>query len=98
MTGFNVLVEIDGKTYPVSDCEWVFFLACGCPMGCMHADTVEEEAAWKDMFYYAAERRKWRRQGVIADLMTREKFRDEVAPKMRLEYTCPHKTAEEVKP
>lgn len=87
---FEVLVKIGEETLSLEKCEWVWYLKCGCPFACAHAETASEEAAWKDMFYYATERNKHRRNGVTAELMSFEKAKEEVLPKMMSGYTCPH--------
>ncbi len=86
----NVFVEIGGEHVPLDQTEWVFSHKCGCPFGCMHADTAEEDTAWLRMFDYAKERNKHKKNGVTAELITKEQFRADVAPKMRLDYKCPH--------
>ena len=86
----NVFVDINGEHVPLDQTEWVFYNKCGCPFGCMHADTAEEDTAWRRMFDYAKDRNQHKKNGVTAELITKERFRSEVAPKMRLEYQCPH--------
>lgn len=87
---FEVLVKIGEETYPLEQCEWVWFRKCGCPFACCHAETADEEAAWKDMFYYAKERNRYRKKGVTAELMPFARAKEDFFPKMGSGYICPH--------
>lgn len=91
MAGYQVSVDFAyGPSVPLRDCEWVFFAKCGCPFGCMHAETISEDEAWRQFYDYAKDRNRARRKGVYSELMPKEKFRSEVLEKLQLSYKCPH--------
>lgn len=96
MTG-RVFVELDGVLVPLDKCEWVWTDKCGCPIAVAHADTADEETAWKDVWHLARERARRRRRGITAELMTFARAKEEYLPKMRSEYQCPHTGKEEEK-
>ncbi len=91
----------DNTTARLADCDWVFYRRCGCPFGCMTAQTsiytaYDEDTAWREFYDEGTKRetekriRKALAEGVKAELMTLERWRREISPKMRLSYKCPH--------
>jgi hypothetical protein len=87
---FDTGMRLYHRDVPLWECEWAWLNPCGCPIGCAHPVTADEDEAWLDMF--GAEATQWNRaQGVTAQLMTFDRARVEVFPKMRLDYKCPHK-------
>lgn len=87
----RVLVELgDGETVPLSECEWVWYQPCGCPFACATAETPDEDLAWREMFRTKREADRQRRSGVTSELMTFQRWRDEIADRMRTTYQCPH--------
>lgn len=93
----KLMVELEGKTVPLTGCDWVLFKACGCPCGVSVASASEadEEAVWKDFYPLRRDRDHARRRGLRFELMTHERYVAEVMPRMRLSYKCPHVISEE---
>lgn len=102
----ELMVQLDdGQTAPLADCEWVFYEPCGCPRGVMDAVTSgatvhDEDAAFREFFDVTGYKRqidaavkRERKRGVTAVLMTVERYRAEVNPKLR--GKCPHVQAAE---
>jgi len=91
-----------GENVPLKDAEWVFYAACGCPIGCMVAQTslhaaYDEETAFWEHYNWGTRRetekaiRDARKAGVTAELMTFKRWHEEISPKMARTYRCPHK-------
>lgn len=88
----RLLVEIDGQTVPLSECHWVLYQPCGCPTGTMYADYAPtEEAAWKEFFPTKRERDRRQRAGYRFELVARQRWHDDVMPKLGSDYSCPHR-------
>jgi hypothetical protein len=89
----ELLVEVDGAQVPLKSCEWVFYAACGCPVGCcwpVIGDTVlaTEDAVFREMYGSKREAAKARKAGKTARLVSREDFLEDVVP--ALTGKCPH--------
>lgn len=100
----ELMVQINGRTVPLRDCEWVFYEPCGCPRGVMDASICDqpiydEDAAFREFFDTGYKRqtdaavKRERERGVTAELMTVERYRVEVNPRLR--GKCPHAKAAE---
>jgi len=90
----RLMVELDGATVPLDDCEYVLWNPCGCPRGvtiCRYG-VVSEEDAWRSFFPTKRERDRERKRGLRMELMTHERWVAEVMPLMRLRE-CPHQLA-----
>lgn len=92
----DLKIELEGKTVPLSSCDYVLWQPCGCPRGVTQAGAhridpvVTEHDAWKQFFAYKRERVAAQKRGLRMELMTRGRYSAEVHPLM-LERTCPHK-------
>lgn len=101
----ELLIQLDdGTTAPLRRCVWVFYAPCGCPRGVINAaygDTVlhDEDAAWRGFFEEGNKResvaliKRERARGVTSSLMSFDRYRTEVNP--RLSGKCPHARAAE---
>lgn len=103
MTELMVRLD-DGQTVPLADCEWVFYEPCGCPRGVMAAVILDRPMHDEDTAFYeffddgykrttAAAVKRERKRGVTAELMSVERYRAEVNPRLR--GKCPHAKAAE---
>lgn len=84
-------VEIDGQTLPLSDCEWVHWAPCGCPVGVTLAGegyAITEQDAWKMFYARKRESDRGRRKGYRMELATRQRWSAEIMPLMAA--PCPH--------
>ncbi|MDQ2877143.1 MAG: hypothetical protein M3Y33_20980 [Actinomycetota bacterium] len=85
MTG-RLLVEIGGVAVPLTDCEWVLKMACGCPCGVSKAEhgtwvNATEDQAWRSFFCESRrEAGKAKRQGMSLELVTRARYSAEFYP------------------
>lgn len=86
----KLMVELDGVTVPLADCDYVLWKPCGCPRGVSVArlDVVTEDDAWKSFFPTKRERERVQRQGHRMELMTHTRYLAEVYELMRAK--CPH--------
>jgi hypothetical protein len=96
----DLLVTLDtGQTVPLVECDWVFYMACGCPFGCTMAVIggevlYDEPTTWRSFFHDEykrttdAEIARRRKAGVTAKLVHREQLRADVMPYLRT--GCPH--------
>lgn len=87
----NLLVELDGATVPLNRCDYVLWQPCGCPRGVTLAgagDVVTEDDAWREFFPRKRDRERAQRSGLRMELMTHERWRNEVSDLMR--KGCPH--------
>ena len=83
------VVELDGKTVPLADCDWVEWAPCGCPVGTAAGRNVATEGdAWKDFYPREADRERAQKQGYRWELMTHDRWSAEVADLMIA--GCPH--------
>lgn len=87
----DLLVELDGKTVPLTACQYVLWAECGCPQGVAVAgsDIVTEEHAWKLFFDLKRDREKAKKTRRL-ELMTHARYRAEVSALMI--RPCPHTT------
>lgn len=88
--------QIDGRIVPLEDCDWVLRDPCGCPAGVtvgafprLGYYTVTEEAAWRALFDDTAAMERAQQAGAYLELMTHQRWRDEVADEM-LKHACTH--------
>ena len=84
-------VEVDGGLHALSNCTWITWAPCGCPVGALTAaygDTAHatEEQAWREQYPLKRERDKYQRQGYRLELMSWGRYRREVD----LAARCPH--------
>src|ERR1700733_13396197 len=98
MTGLLVTLDT-GQTVPLVECDWVFYMACGCPFGCTMAvigDDVlyDEPTAWRS-FYHTGYKRTTdaeipprKKDSRRAKLVHREQMKVDVMP--FLLTGCPH--------
>lgn len=101
----ELTVTLDtGESAPLRDCEWVFCEPCGCPRGVMDAiicgtALYDEDVAFREFFDTGYKRKtdaavkRERKRGVTAELMSVERYRAEVNPRLR--GKCPHAQAAE---
>jgi hypothetical protein len=84
-------VEVDGALHALSNCTWITFAPCGCPIGALTAaygNTAHatEEQAWQQQYPLKRDRDKRQRQGYRLELMSWNRYRAEVDLSVR----CPH--------
>jgi len=85
----DALVELDGMSVPLADCDWVEWAPCGCPVGTSRAGSVTtEEDAWKNFYPREGDRERAQAQGYRWELMTHTRWSAEVADWMKA--GCPH--------
>ncbi|KOU59905.1 hypothetical protein ADK57_32055 [Streptomyces sp. MMG1533] len=87
----ELMVQIDGKTFPLSNCTWITWAPCGCPCGALTAAYGDrahatEEQAWREHYPLKRDRDKYQRQGYRMELMSWDRYRAEVD----LAAKCPH--------
>jgi hypothetical protein len=83
------VVELDGKTVPLADCDWVEWAPCGCPVGTAAGRSVAtEDRAWRDFYPRETDRERAQQQGYWWELMTHDRWSVEVADLMIA--GCPH--------
>lgn len=89
----DVLMEVDGQVRPLTDCCWVEYTACGCPVSVVTADwgnddivLATEAQARKRLCPTKRERDKAAREGYRLELMSFDRYRTEVD----LAKRCPH--------
>lgn len=81
--------EIDGRNVPLHDCDWVLWGPCGCPFGVsVGRYSPTEEMAWKSFYERKRDREKAQRSGERLELMSHQRWCDEVAERMK--GRCPH--------
>lgn len=85
----RIMVELDGATVPLEDCDWVLRWVCGCPHGVLSARGVaDEEQAWREFYEKKSDRTQADKRGDTLELMTHERYSAEVYPLMLVD--CPH--------
>lgn len=90
----DLMVQIDDKAVPLTDCVWVESRPCGCPCGVLmasYSDTVyaTEDQARRSFCPTKRERDKAIKQGFTLELITFERYRAEID----LTAKCPHAKA-----
>ena len=93
--GVIISAEIDGRYVPLTECDWVLWDPCGCPIGVTVGAlpdgsmvTASEEAAWAHLYDGGREVARAQDRGEHLEFMTSERYRREVAD--RLGAPCPH--------
>jgi hypothetical protein len=77
----QLLVEIDGRTYPLRDCFWVRFEPNGCASGSALGDTASSPDAAHERFSSTKRaRERENRAGYRHELVTRARWQAEVKP------------------
>jgi hypothetical protein len=90
----RLLAEIDGHAVPLSDCDWVKWAPCGCPVGVTVARlAVTEEEAWKAFYDRKRDIDRAQRRGYRMELVTHARWGAEV--KHLMASPCPHKAGGE---
>lgn len=90
----RLLAEIDGLAVPLSDCDWVMWSPCGCPVGVTVARyAATEEAAWKAFYDRKRDSDRAQRQGYRIELVTHARWGTEI--KHLMTGRCPHKASGE---
>lgn len=94
----ELLVQIDGKTLPLTTCVWITWAPCGCPCGALTAaygDTAyaTEDQAWREIHPLKRERTKYQKQGYRLELMGWDRYRSDI----NLAGKCPHTKGAEAK-
>jgi hypothetical protein len=85
----ELFAEIDGRHVSLNVCDWVLWGPCGCPFGVTVARySLTEELAWKSFYDRKRDAERARRRGERMELITHQRWRDEVADRMR--GRCPH--------
>ena len=84
-------VEVDGALHPLTNCTWITFAPCGCPIGALTAaygNTAHatEDQAWQQHYPLKRDRDKRQKQGYRLELMSWGRYRAEVD----LAARCPH--------
>jgi hypothetical protein len=80
---------IDGEYVPLADCGWVRWAACGCATGITMARySPTEESAWRRFYSRRRDIERAERRGERMELITNQRWRDEVRDLMR--SRCPH--------
>ena len=84
--------EIDGVIVPLADCDWVLWTSCGCPAGVTVAVSgtevkLTEDSALRAFCRTKRERDKAQRDGEHLELMTHQRWCDEVAERMKVRCT-----------
>ncbi|WP_438479147.1 hypothetical protein [Streptomyces asiaticus] len=69
----DLLVQIDDKTLPLTNCVWITWAPCGCPCGALTAAYEDdahatEQQAWQEIYPLKRDRDKYQRQGLVVDL------------------------------
>lgn len=87
----ELMVQIDGKAFPLSNCTWITWAPCGCPCGALTAAFGDEafataDQAWRQHYPLKRDRDKCQRQGYRMELMSWDRYRAEVD----LAAKCPH--------
>ncbi|MFE2497156.1 hypothetical protein [Streptomyces scopuliridis] len=87
----ELMVQIDGQNWPLTNCAWITWAPCGCPVGALTAawgDEVfgTEEQALRYIFPTKRERERRVRQGYRVELMGWDRYRRDVD----LTARCPH--------
>ncbi|GAA1065285.1 hypothetical protein [Streptomyces asiaticus] len=87
----DLLVQIDDKTLPLTNCVWITWAPCGCPCGALTAAYEDdahatEQQAWQEIYPLKRDRDKYQRQGYRLELMSWDRYRDEID----LAKRCPH--------
>lgn len=73
---------------------WVFFEACGCPLGVLDQTAAATRSkAWREFFETARERNGANDRGVTVESMNHDQYVADVMPKLFSAYVCPHQTA-----
>jgi len=83
--------EIDGRMVPLSECDWVKWAPCGCPVGVTRAGegyAVTEQDAWKEFYDRERYADQARRSGYRMELVTHERWSAEIMPLMKA--SCRH--------
>lgn len=87
---FRLLAEIDGQTVPLSECDWVKWAPCGCPVGVTVARyAATEHDAWKAFYDRKRDIDRAQRQGYSMELVTHARWGAQVMHLMT--SPCPHK-------
>lgn len=85
----ELFAEIDGRHVSLAVCDWVLWGPCGCPFGVSMARySPTEEAAWKSFYDRKRDAERARRRGERMELVTHQRYCDEIAGRMR--GRCPH--------
>ena len=77
--------EISGQLVPLSDCDWVKWAPCGCPVGVARAGedfAVTEEDAWSEFYDRKRDSDRARRAGARMELVTQARWAAEIMPLM----------------
>lgn len=87
----ELMVQIDGQTLPLTDCVWITWAPCGCPVGALTAAYGDEahateQQAWQEKYPLKRERDRYQRQGYRLELMGWPRYRAEI----NLAARCPH--------
>lgn len=88
-----LLVQVDGKTLPLTDCCWIEYRPCGCPCSALTADWGDGENTFateaqtrKHLSPTKRERDKAAREGYRLELLSWDRYRAEIDHAAR----CPH--------
>jgi hypothetical protein len=85
----TLLADLDGEHVPLTKCDWVLWGPCGCPWGVAVARyAATQDAAWKAFYDTKREIARAERQGARVELMTHQRWCDEVAERMKTR--CEH--------
>lgn len=85
-----LFVELGGQHIRLSECDWVWWGACGCPYGVtVGRYSPTEEAAWKQFYSRKRDVGPAQRRGERMELMTHDRYRNEVVDLMR--KRCMHR-------
>jgi hypothetical protein len=87
---------IGGKLVPLADCDWALWKPCGClsavAVACLPQAgqmVATEEAAWKEFYDRAAQRKQAAKAGMRVELITHERWKRELMEPFG--KPCPHK-------
>lgn len=80
----QLFIQLEGKTVPLANCDWVLFAPCKCPVGLTVAAAAStEDLAWKSHYPRKRERDARRDAGYRMVLMTRDRWAAEFMPAMQ---------------
>lgn len=86
-------VEIDGEILSLSDCDWVMWAACGCPVAVTMAQCgthvcATEEQAWLQLEDTRTAVKKAKQKGRHLELVTHARWSSEIIEQFKT--PCPH--------
>lgn len=89
----NLMVEIDGETHRLTDCNWVLKNGAGCAIGSLWAgaDVASADLAHREFRPLKRDRDRNIRAGYTLELVSREQWKQRIQPCFTA--SCSHRQA-----